>query len=242
MSLRHLYGSFVSPSPQIKPRFLRQTRAFLPAGPSCFFFLSLKFYLCVSGCAQSSLLCAGFVELQRAGTWAQEVQLPNCGAPARQVCHPCPRHVRASQPTCGSCASRRPLPRSHQGSWRHEFLHDHSPHGRTHTAHVCPTPCTFASPVRAPHTLRRHRYTTGKHAQLLSCSRLSHYEGQTGPGHWEHTVKSTWGLPGGSEGKASACNVGNSGSIPGSGRSPGEGNSNPLQSPCRANPTDGEAW
>ena len=36
------------------------------------------------------------------------------------------------------------------------------------------------------------------------------------------------GFPGGSEGKASACNVGDLGSVPGSGRSPGEGNGNPL--------------
>ena len=37
------------------------------------------------------------------------------------------------------------------------------------------------------------------------------------------------GLPGGSAGKESACNVGNLGSIPGLGRSPEEGNSYPLQ-------------
>ena len=37
------------------------------------------------------------------------------------------------------------------------------------------------------------------------------------------------GFPGGSDGKASACNAGDLGSIPGSGRSPGEENSNPLQ-------------
>ena len=36
------------------------------------------------------------------------------------------------------------------------------------------------------------------------------------------------GFPGGSDGKASACNAGDPGSIPGSGRSPGEGNGNPL--------------
>ena len=42
--------------------------------------------------------------------------------------------------------------------------------------------------------------------------------------------------------KASACNAGNLGSIPGSGRSPGEGNSNPLQYSCLENPMDGEAW
>ena len=37
------------------------------------------------------------------------------------------------------------------------------------------------------------------------------------------------GFPGGSEVTVSACNVGGLGSIPGSGRSPGEGNGNPLQ-------------
>ena len=36
-------------------------------------------------------------------------------------------------------------------------------------------------------------------------------------------------MPGGSEGKESACSAGDTGSIPGSGRSPGEGNGNPLQ-------------
>ena len=50
------------------------------------------------------------------------------------------------------------------------------------------------------------------------------------------------GFPGGSGGKMSACNVGNPGSIPGSGRSPGEGNGNPLRYSCLENPMDGEAW
>ena len=46
----------------------------------------------------------------------------------------------------------------------------------------------------------------------------------------------------GSEGKASACNAGDLGSIPGSGRSYGEGNGNPLQYICPENPMDGRAW
>ena len=50
------------------------------------------------------------------------------------------------------------------------------------------------------------------------------------------------GFPGGSEVKASASNVGDLGSIPGSGRSPGEGNGNPLQYSCLENPTDGGVW
>ena len=51
-----------------------------------------------------------------------------------------------------------------------------------------------------------------------------------------------YSLPGGSDGKASACNAGDPGSIPGSGRSPGTGNGNPLQHSCLENPTDGGAW
>ena len=50
------------------------------------------------------------------------------------------------------------------------------------------------------------------------------------------------GFPGGSEGKVSACNAGDLGLIPGSGRSPGEGNGNPLQYSCLENPIDREAW
>ena len=49
-------------------------------------------------------------------------------------------------------------------------------------------------------------------------------------------------FPGGSDGKASAYNVGDLGSIPGSRRSPGEGNGNPLQYACLENPMDGGAW
>ena len=51
-----------------------------------------------------------------------------------------------------------------------------------------------------------------------------------------------WGFPGSSAVKASACNAGDPGSIPGLGRSPGEGNGNPLQYSCLENPMDGEAW
>ena len=47
-----------------------------------------------------------------------------------------------------------------------------------------------------------------------------------------------WDFPGGSDGKASVYNVGDPGSIPGSGRSPGEGNGNPLQYYCLENPMD----
>ena len=46
----------------------------------------------------------------------------------------------------------------------------------------------------------------------------------------------------GSVGKASSWNAGDLGSIPGSGRSPGEGNGNPLQYSCLENSMEGGAW
>ena len=47
-----------------------------------------------------------------------------------------------------------------------------------------------------------------------------------------------WDFPGGSDGKASVYNAGDPGSIPGLGRSPGEGNGNPRQDYCLENPMD----
>ena len=49
-------------------------------------------------------------------------------------------------------------------------------------------------------------------------------------------------FPGGSEGKATACNAADPGSIPGSGRFHREGNGNPLQYSCLENLMDGGAW
>ena len=59
-------------------------------------------------------------------------------------------------------------------------------------------------------------------------------------------ILSKWGgyyisFPGSSGGKESTCNAGDPGSIPGSGRSPEEGNGNPPQYPCLENPSTEEA-
>ena len=51
-----------------------------------------------------------------------------------------------------------------------------------------------------------------------------------------------WGFSGGSNGKESACNARDLGSIPGSRRSPGEGNGSPLQYSYLENPMDRGAW
>ena len=50
------------------------------------------------------------------------------------------------------------------------------------------------------------------------------------------------GFPGSSDCKESACNVGDPGLIPESGRSPGEGNGNPLQYSCLENPMERGTW
>ena len=54
-----------------------------------------------------------------------------------------------------------------------------------------------------------------------------------------HLIKD---FPGGSDGKASAYNAGDLGSIPGLGRTLGEGNGNPFQYSCLEHPMDREAW
>ena len=85
------------------------------------------------------------------------------------------------------------------------------------------------------------------------------YEVGTNSEYWPGCPKDSWAghresnyclfyffyfldLPGGSDGEASAYNAGDLGSIPGSGRSPGEGNGNPLQYSCLENPVDRGAW
>ena len=50
------------------------------------------------------------------------------------------------------------------------------------------------------------------------------------------------GLPGGSDSKESACNAGDPGKIPGSGRASGNENGNPLQYSCLENSMDGGVW
>ena len=59
---------------------------------------------------------------------------------------------------------------------------------------------------------------------------------------WKLYYLFPWGFPGGSDGKESSCNAGDPGSIPGSGRSPGEGNDNPLQDSCLEHSRDRGAW
>ena len=59
--------------------------------------------------------------------------------------------------------------------------------------------------------------------------------------NWTELIENKY-FPGGSDNKESVCNAGDAGSIPGSGRSPGEANGNPLQYSRPENPRDRGAW
>ena len=80
----------------------------------------------------------------------------------------------------------------------------------------------------------REAWCAGIHGVAKSWTRVSDWP--------ELNWRDSEGFPSGSEGKASACNAGDPASIPGLGRSPGEGNGNPLQYSCLENPMDRGAW
>ena len=61
-------------------------------------------------------------------------------------------------------------------------------------------------------------------------------------GRYLETTYVSMDFPSGSDGKESVCNVGDLGSIPGLGRSPGEGNGNPFQYSCLKNSLDRGPW
>ena len=72
---------------------------------------------------------------------------------------------------------------------------------------------------------------------------LVRFLGQEDPWRRDRLLTAVFlGFPGGSDSKESACNVGDLGSIPELGRSPGEENGNLLQYSCLENPVDGGAW
>ena len=96
--------------------------------------------------------------------------------------------------------------------------------------------------------------TTGYHGSAKLTQKISHYtqHNRTGPLKYDlsqhvcHVLETfqkssnnfILGFPDGSDSKESACNAGDPGSIPGSGRSPGEGNGKPLQYSFLGNPMD----
>jgi len=114
-------------------------------------------------------------------------------------------------------------------------------------AQSCPTLCDpmdCSIPVSSVHGIFQ--------ARVLEWVAISFSRGSSWPRDWTRSpilqadalLSEPPGKPnyGGSDGKASVCNVGDPGLIPGSGRSPGEGNGNPLQYSCLENSMDRGAW
>ena len=79
-----------------------------------------------------------------------------------------------------------------------------------------------------------------KYTGYLEAMKDRGHEAQLGP--LKKPLYDSLGHPRWLNGNESACNTGDLGSIPGLGRSPGEGNDNPLQYSCLENPMDREAW
>ena len=95
--------------------------------------------------------------------------------------------------------------------------------------------------VNLKHDTNEPIYETGN--RLTDKNRLAaKRESVRGRMEREAGVGQYQGFPGGSDGKESACNAGDLGLIPGSGRSFGEGNGNLLQYSSLENPIDREAW
>ena len=91
-----------------------------------------------------------------------------------------------------------------------------------------------------------NKKTSSKETILNLTVKAETWVGKTGE-DWGDTAfelgnMSVMGFPGGSDSKASVYNAGDPGSSPGLGRSPGEGNGNPLQYYCLENPMNRGAW
>ena len=91
------------------------------------------------------------------------------------------------------------------------------------------------------HNSKRHM-SPNVHCSTISIARTWKQPKWPSIDEWIKMYYIHMGFPGDSEVKASACNAGDLGSIPGLGRSPEEGNGNPLQYSCLENPIGKGAW
>ena len=108
-----------------------------------------------------------------------------------------------------------------------------------------PAACRILAPwpglEPAPPALEDEVLTTGPPGKSL-CDILKWWKYASGEHSNCQGLVKGYELPCSSDGKESACNVGDPGSVPGLGRSPGEGNGNPIQYSCLENPMDRGAW
>ena len=94
--------------------------------------------------------------------------------------------------------------------------------------------------IRRPELILLKENFSGRRESQMEAQRCGTKDG--GQNKYMGTSKCVLGFPGSSGSAESACNAEDLGSIPGLGRSCGEGNSNPLQYSCMENPMDRGAW
>ena len=92
-------------------------------------------------------------------------------------------------------------------------------------------------PSKAGETLQKKRVTSAR-APFPTWNRNRAFRNISPDSFWGQSIFLNVGFSGGSDSKESACKAGHTRLIPGSGRSPGEGNGNPLQYSCLENPMD----
>ena len=102
---------------------------------------------------------------------------------------------------------------------------------------------SYIEDIFSNHVIYSLRWVLQNERATINHCRIGHPKGSPCHGAWTHWVLlKNRGFPSSSDGKPSACNMGDHGSIPRLGRSPGEGNSNPLQYSCLENSMDRGAW
>ena len=126
----------------------------------------------------------------------------------------------------------------------YHLSHQGSPNGESsshQTTGLDSQPQIILVGLTSDSTPLRRNFTQGRHLlyTIVFCLALN----PVNCFEWDYSRNKIWkGFSGGSDGRASVCSVGDLGSIPGLGRSPGEGNGSPLHYSCLENPVDGGAW
>ena len=123
-----------------------------------------------------------------------------------------------------------------------QYILEHMPLSHTEIIHAQPCSFAFEKNTQLAHFLSMY-YSVYlcRYLSFRACIEFPDFTNKN-KGCWVKFSSFPEGFPGGSEVKVSACNAKDPVSIPGLGRSPGEGNGNPLQYSCLENPMERGAW
>ena len=185
----------------------------------------------VHGTSQASILEWVSISFSRGSSWLRDLTCMSCAG--RQILyHWDTREAQVLETCLGKSLAYRSVVLN--------FLEINSYELYYICTHICKGVfLTFYSSFRDTSSPRKHRAHWSHRNDNIQGEYVEGDERRTQAGELSDI---SLGFPGGAEVKASACSVGDLGSIPGSGRSPGEGNGNPLQYSCLGNPKDRGVW